>query len=82
MIEQRSQHMESSHWGTEATFAMGDFGFKNRLNTERPTSETIIFKEFDINKWKKKKKGSEKEHFSVLFNLKENLLSLLNPGLH
>lgn len=34
--------MEGIHFrGTKATFATGEFDFKNLLNTERPTSETI-----------------------------------------
>lgn len=42
MIEKRSQDMEGIHFrGTKATFATGEFDFKNLLNTERPTSETI-----------------------------------------
>lgn len=43
MVEQRSQDTESTQVrGTKATFVTVDFGCKNLLNTERPTSEELI----------------------------------------
>jgi hypothetical protein len=35
--------------GTKATFVVVDFGYKNLLNIERPTSETFISDITDLN---------------------------------